>query len=90
MDKLVERLKIEKQKSEDSWKTTGVIDGQEGAAELSYDDFKLLESEGLTGDLKDWVNVRYVQYLENPDVDAYLEGWLEGALSVWVKVKEML
>ncbi|BAS57203.1 hypothetical protein NIES2135_34450 [Leptolyngbya boryana NIES-2135] len=90
MDKLVERLRIEKQESEGSWKQDGVVDGQEDAAELSYDEFRQLESDGLTEDLREWLNSRRVQYLENPDLPAYLEGWCEGALSVWQQVKGVL
>jgi hypothetical protein len=87
MDKLIERLRIEKQESEGIWKQDGVVEGQKDAAELSYDEFRQLENDGLNENLRDWLSDRHIQYLETPDIDAFLEGWVEGALSVWEQVK---
>lgn len=91
MEKLIERLRLEKQQSVDAWEKDGVVDGRKDAVELSYEEFTHLEaSHSLNDDLLEWLKDRRIQYLENPDLEAYLKGWLEGALSVWDDVKEKL
>lgn len=90
MEKVIERLRLEKQQSNTAWKQDGVLDGTEDAAELSYDEFLQLESSGIGEDLSEWIQHKRIQYLENPDTEAYLEGWKEGALSFWQQVKGQL
>ncbi|MBW4523405.1 MAG: hypothetical protein KME16_27515 [Scytolyngbya sp. HA4215-MV1] len=90
MEKLLERLRIEKQQSDAAWKAEGVTDGKEDATDLSYDEFCQIETEGLSEDLLDWIRNKRIRYLENPTEEAYLEGWKEGTLCVWKQVKEQL
>ena len=91
MEKLIERLQLEKQQDVESWKQTGVNDGKEDAMELSYEEFKNLEaSESISDELLEWIQSRRIEYLENVDRDAYLKGWLEGALTVWDEVKQRI
>lgn len=92
MDTLIERLQIEKEQDTASWKEEGVIQGQKDALTLCYKEFKELESEqSISKDLTDWIKENHFQYMDSSiDEDAYLEGWLEGVLSIWDKVKESL
>ena len=91
MEKLIERLRLEKQQDIDSWKQTGVSDGREDATELSYEEFKDLEANNsISDELVEWMQSKRLQYLENLDRNAYLEGWLEGALTIWEEVKQKI
>lgn len=91
MEKLLERLRMEKQQSEDNWKKEGIKDGRADAMDLSYDEFRALEgNEDIPDNIEIWVRDRNMEYLENLDEEAYLEGWKEGALSVWEQVKDSL
>ncbi|MBD2072404.1 hypothetical protein H6F86_00450 [Phormidium sp. FACHB-592] len=91
VEKVLERLRLEKERSEAEWKQIGVKDGQEDAAELSYNEFRLLElDDELSEETHEWIESKRIQYLENPDEDVYLEGWKEGVLSVWDQVKGRL
>lgn len=92
MNTLIERLKIEKQQHVAEWKEAGVEDGKKDALELSYEEFKGLEQNNSIDDedLLGWIDDRHLQYTENPDREAYLDGWLQGVLSVWNEVKNSL
>ncbi|MCY6493154.1 hypothetical protein [Leptolyngbya sp. GGD] len=93
MDKLLERLKIEKQQFRDESRIDGVKAGQEDALEMSLEEFKALNADP-EGGRPDWVYENHIQYAEDDcipgDEDAFLEGWSEGALSVWEQVKDQL
>ena len=90
MTVLIERLKMEKKKASEAWKKEGFEAGQEDALEISYEDFKTLDStKEITEDLLDWVTDKHFRWMNQDfDGDIYLEGWLEGVLSVWEKVKK--
>ena len=92
MDTLIERLQIEKQQDAEQWKEEGVIQGKNDASNLSYKEFKELESkQSITDDLTNWIEENHFEYMEGSiDKDAFLEGWLEGVLSIWDEVKELL
>jgi len=92
MDTLIERLQIEKQQDAEQWKEEGVIEGKKDASNLSYGEFKQLESkQSITDDLINWIEENHFEYMEGfVDKDAFLEGWLEGVLSIWDEVKESL
>ena len=92
MDTLIEKLRIEKEQDVAKWKEEGVIEGKKDALNLSYSEFKDLESkQSITDDLTDWIEENHFEYMEGfVDKDVFLEGWLEGALSVWDEVKELL
>ena len=90
MEKVIERLRLEKQQSEATLKQDAVLDGKEDAVELSYDEFLQLENDGISEDLLEWIQSKRIQYLEKPDTEVYLEGWKEGALSFWEQIKEQL
>lgn len=92
MDTLIERLQIEKQQDAEQWKEEGVIEGKNDALNLSYGEFKQLESkQSITDDLMNWIEENHFEYMEGfVDKDAFLEGWLEGVLSIWDEVKKSL
>ncbi|MHC5722659.1 MAG: hypothetical protein ACYTXY_00570 [Nostoc sp.] len=92
MGTLIERLQIEKQQDAEQWKEEGVIEGKKDASNLSYKEFKELESkQSITDDLTNWIEENHFEYMEGSvDKDAFLEGWLEGVLSIWDEVKELL
>jgi len=92
MGTLIERLQIEKQQDAEQWKEEGVIEGKKDASNLSYKEFKELESkQSITDDLINWIEENHFEYMESSvDKDAFLEGWLEGVLSIWDEVKESL
>jgi predicted CopG family antitoxin len=49
MDKVVERLRLEKQEANQEWKETGLSHGLEDAQELSYDDSEQLKRGNFRG-----------------------------------------
>lgn len=89
-EKVIERLRLEKQIAEREWKQTGFLDGQEDAQELSYEDFMALSRQFISEKIMERVHNKRIQFLENPDEEIYLEGWVEGALHFWHRVKEQL
>jgi hypothetical protein len=87
-DKLIQRLRKEKEETTLGWASTGFTDGKEDALELSYDDFKLLEqNSGISEDTRTWVIEKHFKYYDNPNEDYYFEGWRQGALSIWEEIK---
>ncbi len=92
MDTLIEKLRIEKEQDVAKWKEQGVIEGKKDALDLSYSEFRDLESkQSITDDLTDWIEENHFENMEGfVDKDVFLEGWLEGVLSVWDEVKESL
>jgi hypothetical protein len=93
MDKLVERLRIEKEDSDTQSRIDGIEAGKEDALEMSFEEFKALEADP-TGGQPDWVYENHIEYADRDCVplneNAFLEGWREGALSVWEEVKNTL
>lgn len=89
-EKVIERLRLEKQIAEREWKQTGFIHGQEDAKELSYEDFIVLSKQGISEKIRERVQHRRIQFLENPNEDIYLKGWVEGALHFWNTIKDEL
>lgn len=89
-DKVIERLRLEKQVASREWRETGFTDGVEDAQELSYEDFRALEKDKVSEETREWVEDKRIQYLENPDEDIYWEGWVEGALHFWNEIKDKL
>ena len=89
-EKVIERLRLEKQIAEREWKQTGFIDGQEDAQELSYEEFMALSKQAISEDIREWVQHRHIRFLENPDEESYLKGWVEGALHFWNTIKHEL
>ncbi len=88
-DKLVKRLRMEREESIKGWKETGITDGKQDAQELSYKEFQALEDDGeISEEIRDWVKERHFEYYERPNEESYFEGWLEGAFSVWDDIKD--
>jgi hypothetical protein len=91
MDKLIEKLKLEKEQDNMSLKSQGITDGIEDATELSYTDFKHLEiKESISDDVLEWLRENRLEHMDDINSDnenVYLKGWLEGVLSVWEQVK---
>lgn len=92
MDTLIERLQLEKDQDAAKWKQEGAVEGKKDALDLSYSEFKDLESQqSVTDDLTNWIEENHFENMEGfVDKDAFLEGWLEGVLSVWEEAKESL
>ena len=93
MDKVVERLRLEKQEANQEWKETGLSDGLEDAHELSYEDFRAIEKGGISSDHRYWVLQKNFNYDVQPDsdeFDVYLEGWTEGVLHFWDEIKNRI
>ncbi|MHC5718891.1 MAG: hypothetical protein ACYTX0_44200 [Nostoc sp.] len=89
METLIERLQIEKQQDAEQWKEQGITKGKDDALKLTYKEFKKLESQqSITEDWTYWIEEDYFEDMEAVDKDAFFQGWLEGALSVWDEVKE--
>jgi predicted CopG family antitoxin len=89
-EKVIERLRLEKQIAERERKKTGFIDGQEDAQELTYEDFMALSKQGISEKIREWVQDKRIRFLEDTDEEIYLEGWVEGALHFWKAVKTRL
>ena len=88
-DKLIKRLRMEKEESAKAWKETGFTDGQKDAQELSYDDFQMLENKGaISEETREWVIENHFKYYENLNEESYFEGWIEGALNLWNEIKD--
>jgi hypothetical protein len=88
-DKLIKRLRMEKEESIEAWKETGFTDGKQDAQELSYDDFQMLENDSeIPQETCDWVKENHFKYYERPHEESYFEGWIEGVLSVWNDIKD--
>ena len=91
MDKLIERLKIEKLQYVESWKAQGLKAGMEDALELNYDTFtRLEETQEIDEDTRYYLEEQHFEYLEHPNKEMYIKGWVEGVLSVWKSVKDTL
>lgn len=92
--KVIERLRLEKQEANKEWKETGFNDGLKDAEHLSYEDFQAIENIENAGELPketyDWVRENNFENYENLDEDIYLEGWIEGALHFWNEIKDEL
>jgi hypothetical protein len=87
-DKLIKRLRMEKEESIKGWKETGFTDGKQDAQKLSYDDFQMLENDGeIPEETRDWVKENHFEYYERPNEESYFEGWIEAVLSVWNDIK---
>jgi predicted transcriptional regulator len=89
-DKVIERLRLEKQVASKEWHETGFTEGIEDAQELSYEDFQALEKGEISEEVREWVKDKHFQYLENPDEDIYFKGWAEGVLHFWNEIKDQL
>ena len=88
-DKLIKRLRMEKEESAKAWKETGFTDSQKDAQELSYDDFQMLENKGeISEETREWVIENHFKYYENLNEESYFEGWIEGALNLWNEIKD--
>lgn len=93
MDKVVERLRLEKQEANQEWKETGLSHGLEDAQELSYDDFRAIEKGEISEDNREWVLEKNFDDDAKPDsdeFDVYLEGWTEGVLHFWDEIKNRI
>jgi predicted CopG family antitoxin len=93
MDKVVERLLLEKQEADQEWKETGLVDGLEDAQELSYDDFRAIEKGEISEENREWILEKNFDDDAKPDsdeFDIYLQGWSEGVLHFWAEVKNRL
>lgn len=89
--KVIERLRLEKEVANREWKETGLTDGTKDAEELSYDDFRALEATGeVPEETRDWVIEEHFRYYDNPDETLYFQGWIEGALHFWNEIKDQL
>lgn len=89
--KVVERLRLEKEVANREWKETGFTDGMKDAEELSYEDFRALEATSeVPKETRDWVIEEHFRYYDNPDEDLYFKGWIEGALHFWNEIKDEL
>lgn len=89
-DKVIERLRLEKQVVSKEWHETGFLYGMEDAQELSYENFRALEKGEVPEEIREWVEDKRIQYLENPDEDIYWKGWVDGALHFWNEIKNQL
>lgn len=91
MDTLIERLRIEKEQDVAEWKEQGIVKGKDDALNLSYNEFKNLETkQSIADNWTYWIEEDYFEDMEAVDKDAFFQGWLEGVLSVWDEVKESL
>jgi len=91
MNLLVERLKLEKQQSTEADYIDGVENGKKDALEMSFEEFVALEADPTVG-RPEWVSdLHFEEADEAPkNRDAFLDGWSEGALSVWDEAKKLL
>lgn len=90
-DKLIKRLRMEREEAIKEWRETGFADGRKDAEELSYDDFRMLENDsGIPEETRDWVKENRFEYYERLDEKSYFEGWIEGALNVWAEIKDQV
>ena len=89
-DKLIERLRMEREEAVKEWKEAGFADGQKDAEELSYDDFQRLEDEEISEETRDWVREIHFDHYERLDEGLYFEGWIKGALDVWYEIKDQV
>lgn len=105
MEKLVERLRSQKESEADQWRKDGAEQGRQDAVDLDLADFRLLaearvqqswgEEIVLTQDFYNsemCSNIResFYHFDEKPDEEPYMEGWVEGALEVWDEVKDQV
>jgi len=91
MTKLAERLKLEKIQADEEWRETGILQGKEDALEFSYEDFRILEkTKKIDENYIEYLNNKVIAFLENPNEEQFLSGWIEGVLSVWDQVKDTL
>ncbi len=93
VDKVVERLLLEKQEADQEWKETGLVDGLEDAQELSYEDFRAIEKGEISEENREWILERNFDDDAKPDsdeFDVYLQGWTEGVLHFWDEIKTRL
>jgi predicted CopG family antitoxin len=93
MDKVVERLRLEKQEANQEWKETGLSHGLEDAQELSYDDFRAIKKGEISEDNREWVLEKNFDDDAKPDsdeFDVYLEGWTEGVLHFWDEIEDQI
>ena len=93
MDRVVERLRLEKQEANQEWKETGLEHGLENAQELSYEDFRAIEKGEISEDNREWLLETNFDEDAKPDsdeFDVYLEGWTEGVLHFWDEIKDQI
>ena len=93
MDKVVERLRLEKQEANQEWKETGLSHGLEDAQELSYEDFRAIEKGEFSDENRVWVlekNFNYDIQHDSDEFEVYLEGWTEGVLHFWDEIKNRI
>jgi hypothetical protein len=96
IDKLVERLRAEKEEFGEMFRKQGVESGRKDALELDYGTFIAVERMGEHIDrdsLPDWLH-EHLDELESDDPSfdrgEYLTGWVEGVTEVWEEVKDQL
>ena len=87
-DKLIQRLRMEREEAVEGWKETGFTDGKKDAEELSYEDFQMLEDNEISEETRDWVREKHFAHYKRLDEDSYFEGWIKGALDVWDEIKD--
>lgn len=96
-EKVVLRLRMEKQEAGAKWKQIGFTDGVEDSQTLSYSDFKffdLIDDEGRPLDLDyisdGWISQERLNQHSDPlnfEWKAYKEGWIEGVIHFWQQIK---
>jgi predicted 2-oxoglutarate/Fe(II)-dependent dioxygenase YbiX len=91
MTELTERLKLEKNQADEEWKETGILEGKGDALAFSYEEFINLEkNKNIDDKYMEYLNNKVMAFLEDQNKKQFLEGWVEGILSVWEKVKSDL
>lgn len=97
-EKVIERLRLERQKNEQEWFNYGKTDGLSDAEDLSYEDFEHLEKlykerdevmlNQLDDDLREWLEEKMSNFDQRPNKKVYLNGWIEGVVEFWDEIKD--
>ena len=89
MQALIDKLRKEKEEIETNAHETGLKEGLEDAKELTYTEFKYIETNNaLSEDLTEWLQNHRMD--EDTDITAYKKGWIEGVLQIWSDVKDKI
>lgn len=96
-EKVILRLRMEKQEAGAKWKQIGFTDGVEDAQKLSYADLKFfgcIDDNGRPLELDDisdgWISQERLSQHDDGfyfEWKAYKEGWVEGVIHFWEEIK---
>jgi hypothetical protein len=97
MDKIIERLRLEKVEHDKIYRNDGYKEGLDDAKSMSYEEFVQVVQSNVdiyeTLVWGNWLGAK-IEDLEHDDAafvrESYLEGWLEGVNEFWENIKDAL